>query len=92
MKAYWFFCFATLVVADAFITQYMLRFPHLFAEANPVMRAAINHSDIGMFAPKSIALLGILVFWKFCSPSMLAVLSCSMAAVLLHNCLALYMF
>ena len=92
MKISWYICFAILVIADAFITQHMLRFPHLFAEANPVMRIAIEHSSLGIFTPKLIALAGILVCWKICSPALLAVLSCSMAAVLLHNCFTLYMF
>lgn len=92
MKTYWYSCFAMIVIADAFITQYMLRFPNVFAEANPIMRAAIEHSSLGIFTPKLIALAGILACWKLCSPALLAVLSCSMAAVLLHNCFALYMF
>jgi hypothetical protein len=90
MKAYWFACFAAVVFADGFITSFMLQFPGMFAEANPIMRLAIEHSPLGLHTPKLACLIGILLFWKRVTEKVLAVCCVAMCLVVLNNCFWLH--
>lgn len=85
LKVWMFASFSLLVLADGFITDYILRF-QMFAEANPVMSFAMEQSPLGMWTLKFIALAGLLVFWKRVTPTVLCVVCCGMAFVMANNC------
>ena len=88
MKTGMYICFVMLVIADLFVTEYVIRFPFI-AEGNPIMQIAMDYIPGGMWTPKLIGLLGIIVFWKRVTPNFLVALCVAMSAVVLFNCFLL---
>ena len=88
MKVCLCFSFFMSSVADAMLTQFLIR-SGVASEANPIMAFAMTQSPLGMFFLKGVMMVVLLAFWRKCSAEFFAALSLGMSSITCWNSILL---